>query len=365
MGGKNTPSPPNTMDYIQMANVQKDVGRELMEEQTRANRPNQFTPFGQTTWEQDAEGNWTQRMALVPEAQAALEAQQRLGRGRSEMAEDRLAAAEQELSAPLQWNALQANQIGTGADVRQRAEDALFERATSRLNPMWEQREEAARTRLFNQGLRPGDAAWDTAMANLGRERTDAFDRASQQAIIGGGAEAQRQFGMDMQRRQQAIAEQLRRRGVALGDVGALTAGQQVSAPNMPSFSRQGLVQTPDFMRAMQLGEAGEMQKMNAKEMQDQGTMSGIMSTASTLAPLALMAFSDKHSKHDQHPIGEAEDGTPVHVYTNRNDEVEVGVMAQDMPEENTAVASDGTLMVDVSKLPAPVSGEPVKPFGF
>src|SRR5690606_28743572 len=75
---------------------------------------------------------WTMTMGLPPEMQAALESQQRVTRGRSEMAEGLLGQAGQSLSQGLDWNSLQA--LDGGMEARNRAEDAIYQRATSRLD---------------------------------------------------------------------------------------------------------------------------------------------------------------------------------------------------------------------------------------
>jgi hypothetical protein len=79
--------------------------------------------------------------------------------------------------------------FGTG---RQSVEDALYSRATSRLDPQWQQREDANRTRLYNMGLREGDKAFDQQVSNLGMERNDAYSAARNQAITAGGQEQSR-----------------------------------------------------------------------------------------------------------------------------------------------------------------------------
>src|SRR5690606_12454606 len=107
--------------------------------------------------------------------------------------------------------------------VRRGAERSLYESMTSRLDPMWSQRESQMATQLRNQGLRPGDEAYDTAMANLGRERTDAYQQANLAAALRGGEEAERYQNMNLQAanynnqiRQAQIAEEIQKRGFSL-----------------------------------------------------------------------------------------------------------------------------------------------------
>ena len=230
MGGKKTPDVPSVNDYMRVAEREASLAKDLLGEQTVANRPNQYTPYGSTTWTED-DGRWEQTIALPETQQEALESQQQVALGRSQMAEGMLGRAEADLGAPIQWQAMEANEVLPTGEYGTSAEDALYGRSTSRLDPMWEQREEATYNQLRNQGLRPGDEAWDTAMANLGRERTDAYQTAMTESQIYGGQEAERMFELDTQRRQQAIAEELQRRGATLNEINAVLSGQQVSAP--------------------------------------------------------------------------------------------------------------------------------------
>lgn len=52
----------------------------------RANRPNQYNPFGGLEWSQDDKGNWTQKVSMNPEDQARLDAFRKIAMGRLEKA---------------------------------------------------------------------------------------------------------------------------------------------------------------------------------------------------------------------------------------------------------------------------------------
>ena len=347
MGGKSGPDLPNTMDYLQMGALQSQAGKELIREQTRANRPTQVTPGGVSRWEEGPGGQWTQTVELAAPQQAALEAQQRTAQARSELGESMMGQAAEELGAERGWEAMAANEVGTAGDVRDAAEQAIYERSTSRLDPMWEQRRGAMETRLWQQGLRPGDEAYDTAMANLGREQTDAYQAAMQQAIIGGGQEASRQFGMDMTRRQQAIAENLRRRGATLNEINALMTGQQVGAPTMPGFTASGRAATPDYMGGLQASTQNELDRYNAQQMRQQGLYSGLATIGSTGMGFA---FSDRRLKRGIKRVGTTPGGQPIYKYKIFNRE-EIGVMADESPPEAIVLHESGYYMVDYSRI--------------
>lgn len=349
MGGKDAPDVPSANDYIRVARQQGRIAKDLIGEQTRANRPDQFTPYGSTTWEDLGGGRWRQTQTLPETQQQALESQQRVGLGRSELAEGLLGRAEDEFGAPIQWEAMEANEVLPSGDVRSEAEEALYGRSASRLDPMWEQREERLYNQLWNQGLRPGDAAWDTAMGNLGRERTDAYQTAMSEAQIFGGQEAERSFGMDFRRRQQAIAEELQRRGASLNEINAILTGQQVAAPGMPAFQRASAAPPPDLMGAMGMGANSALQQYNAQQMQDQGLYSGLAGLASAAAPYAF-AFSDRRLKTDVVLVGHTLGRQPVYSYSIFGRQ-EIGVMADESPPGAVKVHPSGYLMVDYSRV--------------
>lgn len=84
------------------------------------------------------------------------------------------------------------DRLGAGISG-QSVEDALYGRYTSRLDPQFAQQEDQLRTRMYNMGLREGDAAFDQQMGNFGMTRNDAYENAMRQAIAGGDQSAMQQ----------------------------------------------------------------------------------------------------------------------------------------------------------------------------
>ena len=135
-------------------------------EQTRANRPDQNNPFTQSDWTQNPDGSWSQNVGFTPGLNDAF----------------------QTLTGGL------SNQLDPAA-AREQAIQAAYGQATSRLDPQWAQRESSTAASLRNQGLGPGDAAYDTAIRNMGQERNDAYARALYNAQTGAGNAA---FGQSL-----------------------------------------------------------------------------------------------------------------------------------------------------------------------
>jgi hypothetical protein len=348
MGGKDTPAPP---DYEAAAERTAEGNLELLQEQTRANRPTQVTPWGTSSWEQGEDGNWTQNIQLTPEQQQALNSQLGIGQARSGQAADMLGRMRDEFGDVMNWDQFNeyTTDISGGEEARQAAIDASYGQATSRLDPRYSQRREQTEAQLRNQGLRPGDEAYDTAMANLGREETDAYNQAMYSAILTGGQEGERDQRMDIAAggygntvRQAQIAEEMQRRGFTLNEINALLSGQQVAMPNMPGFVAAGRGQGADYTGAAAAQHGAEMDAFSA----DQAWMNSLMSGAGS----AAMMFSDIRLKHNVKRIGKWL-GHNVYTWTWIWGQPGCGVMAHEMPEEYVAVHRTGYLMVDYGRL--------------
>ena len=187
----------------------------------------------------------------------------------------------------------------------------MWNRQKQRLDQQFAGDREALEIKLANRGLRPGDQAWDSAIANENQRKTDAYQGAQAQAMQMGGQEAQRMFDMESalrgmqtgeqdrmgdfanraglsqygmmadarnrelqeqirqnqfnqgqqyqyadyqnQLRQQAMNEELMRRNQRLNEVNALISGQQVNNPQFQPFQGAGVAQTPQLLNAASL----------------------------------------------------------------------------------------------------------------
>lgn len=382
--GKSAPDAP---DYTASAQATANSNRAAMDSQTVANRPNQNTPFGRTSWESqnsfDQGGydramqdwnaqmaradsdeardqllalrpgqndynrtNWTQNTTLDPEAQRALDAQLGLQSGRSELASSLLPRAQQEFGSAMDWGGFKDLQtapdqssfnagpqggkynpeplqrsIGDSQGYIDKAGDAIYGQWSNRQEPRMQQANEQQMTRLRNQGLKPGDQAYDEAMQRMNQDQDDARLMANYQATIGSGAEGSRLQGMDLnqgnfanqasgmafgqnlaaggqqfneagqaadrgnqtaamsfgqgmqgagfnnQVRQQQIAEQMQRRGFSLNEINAIISGQQVGMPSMPGFNQAGNAGGTNYTGAARDQYSAALDAANAQNM--------------------------------------------------------------------------------------------------
>jgi len=115
MGSKSAPPAPN---YESAAREQAAASKDLTAQQNWANRPNQNTPWGSTSWgtQQTIDPGtglpvtqWTQTQALDPKLQGALDQQLALQQQRSNMAGSFMGRVQQDMgNQPFNWNAINA-----------------------------------------------------------------------------------------------------------------------------------------------------------------------------------------------------------------------------------------------------------------
>lgn len=278
MGGKSTPDAP---DYRGAAQEEAQASRENLEQQTWANRPTQINPWGRVDWSNTPQwdpttqqyiNRWTQETTLDPRLMGALESQLALQRGRSDLGAGMMGQIGADLGDPMDFSRygaqtsvgapdmldtsqlpgrvadlgqtqytpeqLQRNLDFSGASqidapefTRQAAEDSLYNRQAQRLDQQFGGEEEALRIRMRNQGLAPGDQAWESQMQDLNQRKTDAYQGAQAQAMQLGGQEAQRMFDMQSALRGQQTGEASEMgqfaNQAALGQFGMMSQAQQ------------------------------------------------------------------------------------------------------------------------------------------
>ncbi len=249
MGGKSSPPPP---DYTGAAEAQAAASQANTTSQTYANRANQYTPFGSETWSQGTAVDpstgqpvttWNQNTTLDPQLQAALNSQMQVQQARSDQAASLIPQMTKDYSQGIDLSSLPAwaqtptagnlgtttnpygfnvqpqnidtsrqstpqlqssldfsglQQVGSAADTRNAVTNAMYQQATSRLDPQWQQAQESEATQLANQGISKNSDAYTRAMTNFNNSKTDAYNQAQMSAINQGGVEASRDQSMDL-----------------------------------------------------------------------------------------------------------------------------------------------------------------------
>ena len=179
---------------------------------------------------------WTQNQQLDPSLQGAADAtfgmmdnQASTDRYNSQTAMDKGWQVQNEMGGQANFNRF-GDVVGFDpAAQRQAAEDAAYGKSTMRLGDRFNTQTEALEVKMRNQGLRPGDQAYDSQMKTLGNERNDAYTGARFDSVGAGRDE----FSTAMQGNNQAnalrnqqIEEYIAKRGFSLSEQKALNEGQ-------------------------------------------------------------------------------------------------------------------------------------------
>ena len=143
--------------------------------QTRANRPDQTNPFGTSNWTEGPNGEWSQNLSFNPQMQGAAD------------------------SLMTQWGQNAANGYGTGWDAFGQARDAALGTSRAQLDPLWQQRDQALRSQMANQGLDPNSQIAVTQSQTLGDQRGRDYQGAANAATSQGFAAQGQMFNQNRQ----------------------------------------------------------------------------------------------------------------------------------------------------------------------
>lgn len=205
-----SPKPPDPMKTAQSqaaANQGTAISQQLL------NMTDQQTPYGNLTYTQTGTNSYvdpltgktvtipkfTSTQTLSPQQQAILDQTQQAELNLGTIASERSNFLKDYLAKPF--------------EVNQATEQKLYDLGRSRLDPRFEQQLEQQRTQLINSGIRPGSAAFTSAMRDFEANRNDAYN---QLALTG---------------RQQAFQEASYERAQPLNEISALLSGAQVQGP--------------------------------------------------------------------------------------------------------------------------------------
>ena len=354
-------------DYKGAAQEEAAASKEITTQQTWANRPTQYNPWGSTSWESSATidpstgqpvTSWTQYENLSPQAQQALDSQMALQTGKSDLAGGMMGRVGQEIGNEMDWSKF-GPMTGVGnqrtmqdpANWNQTAYDNTYAMADRKLAPQFAKEKEQMEIKLRNQGLRVGDQAYDDAMGGIDTRQTDAYQSAMMGAQDKSGSEAQRMQSMERsglgfnqdtmyrqsdqanQLRQQAIKEEMTKRGFSLNEMNALLSGQQVANPNFESFNPASKSDTPQYMQAA-VNQGNFDQQKAASEAGGMGDMAG-------LAMSGAMMMSDRRLKRNIKRIGTVL-GYPLYIFDYVWGKTAIGFMSDEVNQDAVSVHPSG-----------------------
>lgn len=239
--------------------------------------------------------------------------------------------------------------------------DTVANQLMQKMQPAHDYQQRQLETKLSNMGFRPGTEGYDRELNNMAQrqaaERYNALDTAGSEAqrlynmqmgtaqqgyqqnlgaaqfqnqalgqanaldLANMGAQnnaMSQQFGLNQQYanaqnqlRQQAIAEEMQRRGMSLNEMNALLSGQQVNMPSMPSFNTAQRSETPNILGATQMGYDAQLGAANAQN----AAFGNLLGAGAQLGSAAFM-FSDRRLKSNIKRVGTHAIGVGIYDYT-------------------------------------------------
>lgn len=282
-------SAPAAPDYTSAAVAQGQQSQQLAAQQTAANRPNINTPWGGISWDTSqgtdaATGTpttlWSGNVNLTPSEQAALTSQQTEQANRSNAANTLWGASGSTLSTAPDFSGVQKVQGGQYNDAA--AQNAAWGTFENQNEPIFQQQSSQLNTQLANQGLHPGDAAYDTALANLQRNQDTARQSASYGSVLTGLQGAGEMQGMDVAAQQAQTAALEGPQSYDVNLLNSLTTGQQVQNPQFPTYSGASSGQPANLLGAAQATGNSLLDQYNAQQSSQNSLYSGLGSAASS-----------------------------------------------------------------------------------
>lgn len=222
MGSKKAPKTP---DPATTAAAQTQANKDAAYYNAQLENMNQYTPYGSLTYQNKGDVNspkWESTINLSPEQQKLYELGVQGDTSLATLGNEQLGRIRDSVSTPYNYDGLPS--LDNTA-----AQDAIY----SRLDPKFQQDEEALRTRLINQGIGQGSEAYNREMNTFNQAKNDART----QAILSG-----QQYNLAA--RNQGINEYNTIRNAPLNEYNAFTTGSQVQNPTFSSGGNQGISPT-------------------------------------------------------------------------------------------------------------------------
>lgn len=262
MGKSSAPPPP---DYAGAAQATAAGNLEASKYATKANRADQYTPYGSMTWRDLGDDRWAQSINLSPEGQALLDQQNKTSANLSGLQDTAFRGVKGQQAAG--WG--DENLVQSPFNPGETAQDAIMRR----MQPQLDRSRASAETKLANMGIQQGSEAWKNAQSDIGMQENDAYSQAALQGIQTG-----------QQARQQGIQEQQYFNSRDLNQLNALRTGAQVTNPTFGSYAQQQTTAGPDMLGATTQGYNAALGGVNAANAGAASTTQGLAALGSAAA---------------------------------------------------------------------------------
>ena len=395
----NKPSPPPAPDYKGAAQEQGAANVEAARIQGKMNNPNVVNPYGTqtTTWggapsnsrenfdaqaylqanpdvaragmdawqhyqnygqgegrayamRADAQGDQpTLTQAFSPSQQALYDQQVKSQQLLGGLGNQGINAAQGVIGNKVDYSGTPA-MPGSSEAIRQQVYDAMMQRPNEDIAVQ----RDNANSQLTAAGIPKDSLAYQNAMRQIDRQQNDARN----QAVVSGGVEAQRNYGMDIQSRQQGLNEYNAQRSIPLNEITALMSGSQVSNPfQMPGYAQNAQVAPAPTYAATNATGQYATDIFNQQAAQQGNLQSGLFglggSALQGAAMGGVMKYSDRRLKSHIVRIGIHPLGIGIYDYDIDGQRTR-GVMADEVltvRPEAVSRHANGYLQVDYGRL--------------
>lgn len=218
-------------------------------------------------------------------------------------------------------------------EARQRAENATYQAYTNLLTPEFKQQTNNLETRLQNQGIGVGSAAYNNAMDNLLKNQNNAYNEAAYRSVLAG---------------QNAYNQSLN------NEISAGTFANNAQNNYLSQILSQLQNSYSGYDNAMNIYNAqrGSDARIDAAKQANTNaqTEAGKQFLSNLISSAGLAMFSDVRLKENIRPVGKLDNGLTVYCFNFAGSKVsQLGLLAQEVAEvKPEAVFRDenGYLMV-------------------
>lgn len=222
---------------------------------------------------------YSRTVTLDPAQQRIFDQQTGITGDLNELAQGQIDRVSDALAQPFSYEGLPGAPTADAA-ARQQTIDAIYGQATSRLDPRFRDERSALETRLASQGIGVGSDAYKNTFETFDRGRNDAYDTALNSAIMGGGAEQSRLFGLQGNERERAIQERAYLRNLPLNEVTALMgSGAGIQNPQFSAAPQTG-INPVDYAGMVNNNYMGQLNNYNQELRSDNAARGGLFGLA-------------------------------------------------------------------------------------
>lgn len=239
----------------------------------KANRVSQYTPYGSITYTRPDPADqdiWRSDVTLSPAQQQLLDKQNAISIGLGDTMGRGLEYVKDTLDNPFDVSQLPDLPVTPDVAGREAITAALLERQ----QPTFDRNRQQKENDLLVRGFNPGTEGWKSAQDDLSRAENDA----RLAAVMAGGTEQSRLFGLGQSARERALQEQSFLRNEPLNTLNAVRTGAQVTNPTFTPVPQQQTVAGPNLLGAAQAQYQGQLGAYNAEQAGNNNFMGGLFS---------------------------------------------------------------------------------------